>query len=446
MFRSLFWSLPFGPLAAALLVASFATPFARDAGRGLRTVSEYHGALIADLRPTFGVELSALGPHIAFPDVPSRKPDGTVASGDRPLRLYPAELAIEINAARQVAERDGFRVHWILGDIRLTARFVEPANWSSYFPPNASPDWSRAVLRLPYPAPQSLADFPEITIAGQTWRMDQNWGAHKRLTLEYPIRDLPKGEVVITYRRTAVANDIVIGANGVRTQVRLSTDFPLIRSGGPRPQEVRSAGSGADWLWTIDRSATFNGVTDTADDAEPAQKQGFLGIQIREPEETGDIDLYSTLNQPVFSTISGLVQFTPLAYAAAALMVFFCRVRGYWPQLGLALVGLIGLAMSLYAAQRVDEMTGWSAGAAVTAIGAAMVLWQRGRGTATAVAFTFAAAWAALLLVPTHLDPTAPLPLSIVALRLSQPAAFLLGVLAAMVAAVQFFVRRRAIT
>ena len=49
---------------------------------------------------------------------------------------------------------------------------------------------------------------------------------------------------------------LVIGANGVRTQVRLSTDFPLIRSGGPRPQEVRSAGSGADWLWTIDRSAT----------------------------------------------------------------------------------------------------------------------------------------------------------------------------------------------
>lgn len=450
MFRSFFGSLPFGSLAVALLLAAFAIPFARDAGRGLRILSEQHGALIADLRSTFGVDLSALGPYIEFPDVPLRKAGGPLEGSDRPLRLYPAELGIEIGVTTQVVERDGFRVNWMLGDIRLTARFAGPPGWSGYFAPGGRPDWSGAVLRLPYPDPQSLADHPELILEGQAWRMDQNHGAHNRLMLERPVRSLPEGDVVITYRRTAVGPDIVIGANGIRIRVRLSTDFPLTRSSGPKPEEARSSGSGSDWHWTIDRSATFDGVIDRADGAKPSQNQnkGFLGISIREPDETGDIALHSALTQPIFSDISGLVQFTPVAYAVAALMAFACCVRGFWPQFGLALVGLIGLATSFYAAQRIDDITGWSAGAVAAAVGTGMVLHRQGRWTAMAVAFAFAAAWIALLLVPSRIDPSVPLPLSFVVLRLAQPAVFLLGLLAALIAsvraAVRFFVRRHA--
>ena len=184
MFRSFLKLQAFGPLALALSLAAVATPFASDIGRLLQSTNNRHGELVADMRATFGVDLSALGPHIEFPNVPLPETEGNLPKHGGFLRLYPAELKIEIDQTTQVVRREGFRVRWMLGDIRLTASFAEPPGWSDYFGPGGGPDWSQAVLRLPYPAPHSLADHPEITIDGRKWRMEENYGLHNRLTLE----------------------------------------------------------------------------------------------------------------------------------------------------------------------------------------------------------------------------------------------------------------------
>lgn len=129
-------------------------------------------------------------------------------------------------------------------------------------------------------------------------------------------------------------------------------------------------------------------------------------MSVREPDEAGTIVMYSDLTRPVFSGISGLVQFTPIAYALAALVTFICRVPGVWPQAGLAIVVAVALAVSLYSVRHLGDGSGWYLGAVVAALGAGAVLWPRGPWAAVIVAFTLSAAWAALPLVPQiHMNP-----------------------------------------
>lgn len=445
MRRSYFRFLAFGPLALALFLAAFATPFARDAGRLLQSLNSQHGEIVADMRAAFGVDLSALGPHIEFLNVPSPGADENPSKRGGFLRLYPAELKIEIDQTTQVVSREGFRVRWMLGDIRLTASFAEPPGWPDYFGSGGRPDWSKAVLRLPYPDPQSLADHPEITIDGRTWRMEKTHGPHNRLTLERGVTSLPMNEVVITYRRTAAGPDIVIGANGVRNQVYLSTDFPFERSSGPLPQAGQSEPLGSHWHWTVDRSATFDGVSDTAAKEASDRKKQFLGISIMEPSEQGDIALHSSLTEPLFSSIAGLVQFIPLTYALAAFMSFFCRTQGVWPQLALAFVTLPSLAASLYVAQWFGDVSGWYTGAAISATGAFVVLLPQGLRTATLVSLTFALAWVALLQVASGPHPPDGLPLTVLALRMGQQALLVIAIFAALIALVRYFNDRRGV-
>ncbi len=437
MLRSFFRCQAFGPLAFALFLATLATPFARDTGRLLQSMSIHHSEVIAGMRAALGADLSALGPHIEFLNVPLSEADGNSPKRSGFLRLYPAELKIEIEQTTQVISREGFRVRWMLGDVRLTASFAEPPGWPDHFGPGGRPDWSQAVLRLPYPAPQSLADHPEVSIDGRTWRMDQKYGPHNRLTLERSVRALPMDKVVINYRRTAVGPDIVIGPNGVRNEVYLSADFPFERSSGPLAQAGQSAIFVSDWRWTVDRSATFDGVIDTALTKVSDQNQEFLGISVKNADETGEIALHSSLTQPVFANIAGLVQFTPLAFALAALMAFFCRVQGILPQLGLAFVTLSSLAASLYLARWFGDVTGWYIGAVIVAIGSYVVLLPKGPRTGTLVSLTFTVAWIALLQIASGPHAPEALPLTILALRLGQPTMLTFAFLAALIALVR---------
>ena len=173
--------------------------------------------------------------------------------------------------------------------------------------------------------------------------MEENYGLHNRLTLERRVTALPMNEVVISYRRTAIGPDIVIGTNGVRNQVYVSTDFPFERSSGPLPQYGQSAIFGSDWHWTVDRSATFDGVIDTAVGKVSHQNPEFLGASVKDTGDHGHVALQSSLTEPALSNVANLVQFTPLTFALAALVAFFCRAQGVWPPLGLALVTLPSL-------------------------------------------------------------------------------------------------------
>lgn len=435
--KSYFGSLPFWPLAFALFLALLAAPFARGVDEHLLRLSNRHGDLVAELRATFGVDLSAAVPRIEFPDPPGQGSGQVSETGGNRPALFPAELTIEIDATRQSALREGFRVGWMLADIRLTARFAAPPpDVGAQSGSGSRVDWSGAVLRLPYPAPQSLADHPEIALEGQIRRMHQQYGPHNRLVLEWPVSAPPEGDVVISYRRTAIGPDIVIGTDAARTRVNLTTDFPLTHWDGPRPQVARSSGSDYEWRWTIDKPATVEGTADAAATETPGEDQGFLGMSVREPDEAGTIVMYSDLTRPVFSGISGLVQFTPIAYALAALVTFICRVPGVWPQAGLAIVVAVALAVSLYSVRHLGDGSGWYLGAVVAALGAGAVLWPRGPWAAVIVAFTLSAAWAALPLVPANPYEPGPLPSAVVVLRLCYPAVLALAVLATLISAI----------
>lgn len=435
--KSYFGSLPFWPLAVALFLALLAAPFARGVDEHLLRLSNRHGDLVAELQATFGVDLSAAVPRIEFPDPPGQGSGQVSETGGNRPALFPAELAIEIDATRQSALREGFRVGWMLADIRLTARFAAPPDGTTPTGSGSRVDWSGAVLRLPYPAPQSLADHPEVALEGQIWRMDQQYGSHNRLTLEWPVSAPPEGDIVISYRRTAVGPDIVIGTDAAHTEVHLTTDFPLTHWDGPKPQEARSSGADQEWRWTIDKSATVEGTADAAAIETPGEDRGFLGMSIREPDEAGTIVMHSDLTRPVFSGISGLVQFTPIAYALAALVTFICLVPGVWPQVGLAIVVAVALAVSLYTVRHLGHGSGWYLGAAVAALGAGAVLWPRGPWAAVVVAFTLSTAWAALPLVPASPYAPGPLPSMIVVLRLCYPAVLALAVLATLISMVR---------
>lgn len=66
MMKSYFGSLPFWPLAFALFLALLAAPFARGVDEHLLRLSNRHGDLVAEMRATFGVDLSAADPVSNF--------------------------------------------------------------------------------------------------------------------------------------------------------------------------------------------------------------------------------------------------------------------------------------------------------------------------------------------------------------------------------------------
>jgi hypothetical protein len=94
-------------------------------------------------------------------------------------------------------------------------------------------------------------------------------------------------------------------------------------------------------------------------------------------------------------------------------------------------------------AQRFGDHAGWYTGAAVAATGAYVILLPHGPRTAALVSLTFGAAWVALLQIASGPYPSGELPLAVLTLKLSQPVLLVFALLAAVIASVGFFSRRR---